>query len=101
MQYNFNCDNCKNTIELKWTFSEHSLMKDSVICETCGEKRYQAVAPLNFRLKGDCWYSRDGGNNSAGVGYEMTDNSMKASRDEVAKLEDIANNYTEKYTPEG
>ena len=98
--YNMNCDTCKNTIEVKWTFAEHDLMKNNTICETCGEKRYQSVAPLNFRLAGECWHSRGAGNNSTGLGYTMTDNELKANIEQSAKIEDITGNMSEKFYSE-
>jgi predicted nucleic acid-binding Zn ribbon protein len=94
--YPFACDECKIQTIVKMTFEQHENTKDHIYCDVCDNKMYQLVSPLNFRLQGDCWNARGAGFNSQGVGYEMTDNSMKKSREEVAKLEDVANNFTEK-----
>ena len=87
--YEFVCDTCKIKNEIKLTMVQHSAIKNDINCEKCGEKMYQAVAPLNFRLVGDCWFSRGAGNNSHGVGYEMTNREMEKGRQDVAKMDDV------------
>jgi hypothetical protein len=95
MIYEFACDVCEIKWEVQMTMSEHSKQKDNIYC-ACGQKAYQVVAALNFRLVGDCWHSRGSGNNSHGVGYEMTDTEMLKSRQEVAKMDDVCANMAEK-----
>lgn len=89
--YSYKCDRCNIIVDIRMSFDEHSKMKDLINCKDCNDKMYQTVQPLNFRLKGDCWFSRDGGNNSNGVGYGMTDNEMAKNREETLKVEDYAN----------
>lgn len=95
--YAWTCDKCKIEWEVKMKMSEHALIKDHYCCTTCGEKARQLVSPLNFRLAGECWYGRGAGNNSTGLGYQMTDTEMQKNKDQVAKLEDVAGNMSEKF----
>jgi putative FmdB family regulatory protein len=85
--YEFGCEKCKVKWEKKLTFAEHSAIKDLVVCE-CGEKAFQIVAQLNFRLQGEGWFGRDGGNNQKGLGYEMTQTSMDKSKEDVLRMDD-------------
>lgn len=87
--YPYSCNSCKKNWEIRLTMSEHDVIKDQVYC-ACGYKAHQLVAPLNFRLHGEGWFGRDAGNNSKGIGYEMTQREMDKSKEEVAKMDDYA-----------
>lgn len=93
--YEYACDVCKIKWELKLTMKEHSAIKDQVHC-LCGQQAYQVVSPLNFRLAGEGWFGRDGGNNAKGLGYEMTQREMTKSIQDVAKMDDVIANMAAK-----
>jgi len=93
--YEYGCSKCNKTWELKLTMQEHDDIKGQLKCE-CGEVAHQVVTPLNFRLKGEGWFGRDGGNNASGLGYEMTQNSMDKSKDEVARMDDCVSEMAAK-----
>jgi hypothetical protein len=76
--------------------TEFSAIKDYCTCHKCGRPAKLKVSPLNFRLQGEGWFGRDGGNNSKGLGYEMTQREMDKSKEEVAKMDDYAANMSEK-----
>lgn len=87
--YPYGCDKCKIQWEVKLTMKDHSVIKNSLKCAVCGEKAFQLVSPLNFRLQGEGWVGRDAGNNSKGLGYEMTQREMDKSKEDVAKMDDV------------
>jgi putative FmdB family regulatory protein len=87
--YPYSCDVCKNKWEIRLTMSEHDVIKNIVKC-SCGGTAHQLVASLNFRLQGEGWVGRDGGNNAKGIGYEMTQREMDKSKEDVAKMDDYA-----------
>jgi hypothetical protein len=91
MLYDFACERCKVKWELKLTISEHSAIKDKITCEVCGQKAFQVVAPLHFRLVGEGWFGRDGGCNASGIGYEVTQTELNKNLDKMNYAEDYAN----------
>lgn len=93
--YEFACEKCKIKWEVNLTLSEHSAIKNSMRCE-CGNIGFQVVSPLNFRLKGEGWFGREGGNNAHGLGYELTQREMDKSKEDVARMDDYASNMSEK-----
>lgn len=86
--YAFKCDNCDTIIDVNMSFKEHDQMKNKMFCIECKSPMYQTVQRLNFRLAGEGWVGRDGGFNAKGVGYEITQNSMDKSKEDVLKMED-------------
>jgi predicted nucleic acid-binding Zn ribbon protein len=93
--YPFSCEKCKKVWDLKLTMQEQHDTKGLIRCE-CGEIAQQMVTSLNFRLKGEGWFGRDGGNNCSGLGYEMTQNSMDKSKDEIARMDDCCSEMAAK-----
>jgi hypothetical protein len=58
-QYTFYCFACSTPREVKLSFSEHDVMKNSMFCD-CGGKLIQKVEPPFFKLGGLGWYGDNG-----------------------------------------
>lgn len=88
--YQFVCDECKVRWEVKWSFAEHDVNKNNVLCE-CGKPAYQSVSKPNFRMMGEGWF----GNSSDAIEhpYAITQRELNANLDLEKRVEDIANNY--------
>lgn len=91
--YDFKCDVCDITYTVKMSFEEHEKLKNQTYC-LCGRQCYQVVAPLNFKLKGEGWF----GNNADAVAspYAITQMEINKNLELEKKVEDVANNFSEK-----
>lgn len=83
MVYSFQCS-CGYEKDFKCSIKEHSLLKDKMECDRCGQVMVQKVEAPNFRLGGSGWY-RD--NYSSGV-------DTQADLDRELRINDSINNKT-------
>ncbi len=85
--YDFRCDNCNKTFEIRMSLSEHSEQKDKMTCQECHSKLTQVVAPLRFKLQGGGWFNQE---------YGITQQEMNSNLDLEKKIENEAYNMQAK-----
>jgi DNA-directed RNA polymerase subunit RPC12/RpoP len=90
--YDFKCIKCDKVWEIKLSHKEHEEQKDSIFCE-CGEKAYQTVTRLSFRLAGEGWFGK--ASDAIEHPYAITQTELNKNLDVEKRIEDIANNYTD------
>lgn len=88
--YDFACDKCKIRWEIKLSHKEHEEQKDKIFCK-CGEKAYQTVARLSFRLMGEGWFGKS--SDAVEHPYAITQTELNKNLDVEKRVEDIANNF--------
>ena len=95
--YQFKCDKCNIINEFKLSLLEHEKLKSEIYCEHCNDLMIQMVSPLNFRLKGEGWFQNGYGDSSSVENpYSITQRELDKNIDTENRIEDIANNYSEK-----
>lgn len=93
--YQFKCQDCNIVNEFKLSFSEHEKLKNNIHCDCCNKIMTQLVSPLNFTLKGEGWFVNSQQNDNP---YAITQRELNKNLDTEKRIEDVANNYSEKET---
>lgn len=95
--YEFYCEPCNKSYEIKMKMSEHSELKDKMECQECHGLMVQSVSRLRFRLAGQGWFANEyGGGSGPGSGYEITQTELDKNLEDEKRIEERYNTAVSK-----